>query len=161
MSDLSIPPSSQTLSPDEATVRALYHDLLAAWNRRDADAFAALFAEDGASIGFDGSTMDGQEAIRAHLRQIFADHQTATYVAKVRSVRPLGADVALLRAVAGMVPPGGSKIAPQVNAIQTLVAHRRGDTWRVALFQNTPAQFHGSPELAQQLTEELQQLLRS
>lgn len=29
-----------------------------------------------------------------------------------------------------------------------------------ALFQNTPAQFHGRPELAQQLTAELQQLLK-
>ncbi|TMB75962.1 MAG: DUF4440 domain-containing protein, partial [Chloroflexi bacterium] len=27
------------------------------------------------------------------------------------------------------------------------------------LFQNTPAQFHGRPELVQQLTEELRQLL--
>ncbi len=27
------------------------------------------------------------------------------------------------------------------------------------MFQNTPAQFHGRPELVQQLTEELRQLL--
>ena len=147
-------------SPDEQAVRALYHDLLAAWNVRDPDAFAALFAEDGTSIGFDGSTMEGQEEIRAHLRQIFADHQTATYVAKVRGVRLLGADVALLRAVAGMVPPGRSEIQPAVNAIQTLVAHRRGETWRIAQLQNTPAQFHGRPDLAQHLTEELQELIR-
>jgi hypothetical protein len=31
--------------------------------------------------------------------------------------------------------------------------------WRIALFQNTPAQFHGRPELVQQLTEQLRQLL--
>jgi hypothetical protein len=28
-----------------------------------------------------------------------------------------------------------------------------------ALYQNTPAQFHGRPELVQKMTEELQQLL--
>lgn len=30
---------------------------------------------------------------------------------------------------------------------------------RSALFQNTPAQFHGRPELVEALTEELRQLL--
>jgi hypothetical protein len=39
------------------------------------------------------------------------------------------------------------------------VAARHGGRWLIALFQNTPAQFHGRPELAQQLTEDLRQLL--
>ena len=51
------------------------------------------------------------------------------------------------------------EINPAVNAIQSLVAVTRDGRWRIALFQNTPAQFHGRPELAQQLTEELRQLL--
>jgi hypothetical protein len=58
-----------------------------------------------------------------------------------------------------MVPPGQTDINPAVNTIQTLVAVKRDGTWRIALFQNTPAQFHGRPELVQQLTEELRQLL--
>ena len=33
------------------------------------------------------------------------------------------------------------------------------DGWRIALYQNTPAQFHGRPELSRALTEELRQLL--
>ena len=36
---------------DEAAVRDLYSELLRAWNARDAAAFAALFADDGAMIG--------------------------------------------------------------------------------------------------------------
>jgi uncharacterized protein (TIGR02246 family) len=147
-------------TPAERAARALYQRLLDAWNQRDAGAFAALFAEDGSSVGFDGSTVDGREAIGAHLGQIFGDHQTATYVAQVRRVNALGADVVLLHAVAGMVPPGRATISPAVNAIQTLVARRQGETWCIALLQNTPAQFHGQPELAQQLTEELQRLVR-
>jgi hypothetical protein len=55
--------------------------------------------------------------------QIFAHHATAAYVAKVRSVRVLGEGVALLRAVAGMVPPGGSAINPAVILCPT--AHLR------------------------------------
>ncbi len=157
--------NSSTLQPqdslptDESEVRALYRQLLDSWNSRNADNFAALFTEDGYSIGFDGSQLIGQGEIASTLQQIFADHPTAPYVSKVREVRLLNPDVAILRAVVGMVPPGQTNIAPALNAIQTLVAQKRDGTWRIVHFQNTPAQFHGRPELVQQMTEELQQLL--
>ncbi len=80
---------------------ALYEQLLRAWNEQNADAFGAVFAEDGSAVGFDGSTMNGRQEIVATLRGIFEHHRTATYVAKVREVRQLGADVVLVRAVVG------------------------------------------------------------
>ncbi|MEW6605443.1 MAG: SgcJ/EcaC family oxidoreductase, partial [Thermoproteota archaeon] len=82
--------------------------MLECWNRRDAAAMASLFADDGNIIGFDGSQVDGQDGIRSHLSRIFSDHPTAAYVGKVREVRFLAPEVAILRAVAGMVPPGQS-----------------------------------------------------
>ncbi len=148
-----------SLSPDEIEARALYRQVLDGWNKRSANGFAALFTNDGSVVGFDGSMLDGPAEIESVLRQIFANHPTAAYVAKVRSVRFLAPDVAVLRAVAGMVPPGQSDLNPAVNAVQTLVAAKRDGKWRVVLFQNTPAQFHGRPDLFQQLTEELRQLL--
>jgi uncharacterized protein (TIGR02246 family) len=147
-------------SPDEIEVNALYRQLLDSWNKRSADGFAALFTNDGSVVGFDGSMLDGPAEIESSLCQIFATHPTAAYVAKVRSTRSLAPDVAVLRAVAGMVSPGQSDLNPAVNTIQTLVAVRRDGKWRIVLFQNTPAQFHGRPELIQQLTEELRQLLK-
>jgi uncharacterized protein (TIGR02246 family) len=80
-------------------------------------------------------------------------------VAKVREVRALGQDVALLRAVAGLLPRGQAELNPAANAIQSIVAVRRHGSWRNTLFQNTPAQFHGWRELAEQLTAELCELL--
>jgi uncharacterized protein (TIGR02246 family) len=80
---------------------------------------------------------------------------TATYVGKIREVRFLAAEVALVRAVVGMAPPGQKALNPAANAIQSLVATKHNGAWRIALFQNTPAQFHGRPELVQQLTDEL------
>src|SRR5579859_1836842 len=159
MSSLQPFEAHETLLPNEHAVRALYQQVLDGWNAHSGDGFAAPFAEDGETIGFDGSQMIGQADIATTLNQIFADHVTATYVAKIRNVRLLGMDVAILRAVVGMVPPGQSKINPAVNAIQTLVATKRDGTWRVALLQSTPAQFHGRPELVEQMTEELQQLV--
>lgn len=146
-------------SADEGAIHALYRRLLDAWNARNAGDLATLFADDGNLVGFDGSPLDGRAAIATHLRAIFIAHQTARYVGKVREVRFLTADSALLRAVAGMVPPGGSDLNPHVNAVQTLVAVRHGEEWRIALYQNTPAAFHGQPERSQALTEELRQLL--
>lgn len=99
--------------------------------------------------------MSGRAEIASTLRQIFADHLTGTYVSKVRDVRLLSPEVAILRAVVGMVPHAQSDIEPKLNAVQTLVAAKRDGQWRIMLFQNTPAQFHGRPELVQQLAEEL------
>jgi uncharacterized protein (TIGR02246 family) len=76
-------------------------------------------------------------------------------------IRFLTPDVAILTAVAEMIPPGRLEINLATNAQcdPKPVITKRGEQWRIALFQNTPALFHGRPELAQQLTEELRELL--
>jgi uncharacterized protein (TIGR02246 family) len=143
---------------ETADVEELYRKLHDRWNAHDAEGFAALF-EAGHSIGFDGSEMQGRSEIAAELGRIFADHETAAYVAKIRDVRVITPEVALLRAVVGMVPPGKAELNPDVNAIQTLLARRRDGDLTIALFQNTPAQYHGRPEAAEALTAELRELL--
>jgi uncharacterized protein (TIGR02246 family) len=102
--------------------------------------------------------MSGRTEIAATLQQIFADHVTAPYVSKVRSVRLLSPEACVLRAIVGMVPPGQVDLNPAVNAHQTLLAVKRAGTWHVVLMQTTPAQFHGRPELVQQMTDELRQV---
>jgi uncharacterized protein (TIGR02246 family) len=108
-----------------ADVEALYRALLAGWNRRDAAAWGDLFTSNGSLVGFDGSQVDSRRAIVAHLAGIFADHEPAAYVGKVKEVRPLAPGVALLRAVAGMVPPGASAVEPSVNT-RARARRRRG-----------------------------------
>ena len=147
--------------PPEDEIRELYRRLIEGWNAGDAEAMARPIAADGLVIGYDGSQMVGHEAVASQLGEIFASHETGTYVAKVRSVRTLGADAALLHAVVGMVPPGGSELARDRNAIQTVVASRSEKGWCVSLFQTTPAQFHGRPELGEQLAAELSEELAS
>jgi uncharacterized protein (TIGR02246 family) len=145
----------------ESAITTLYHDLLNAWDRRDAAAFAALFIEDGFVVGFDGSQMNGRAEIESTLSKIFADHMTATYVGKVKHVRFISADAAVLRAVAGLLPRGQSDINPAANAIQLLVATQQDGMWRIVHYQNTPAQFHGRPDLAEALTNELRAQLNA
>jgi uncharacterized protein (TIGR02246 family) len=146
---------------DESAVSILYMQLLNHWNHREAGAMAGLFLGDGHVVGFDGSQIDGRAQIAAEMARIFHEHQTAVYVGKIREIRFLSAETVLLRAVVGMIPPGQDDINPAVNAIQTLVAVKQAEEWYAVLFQNTPAQFHGRPELAAALTAELRELLKS
>src|SRR5205823_1081706 len=123
----------------EPEIREIYHRILDGWNGRDASAFAAPFADDGEVIGFDGSRVVGQGKIEAEIASIFADHATGRYVGIARSVRQLSPGVAILHAVSGVVPAGADAINPDLNAIQSLVAQRQANEWRVILYQNTPA----------------------
>ena len=149
----------QSLSTDETEVRTLYQQLIEGWNKRSSNIMTTPFAEDGEIIGFDGSLVTMQTEIESHIRQIFADHFTPSYVSKVRNVRFLVPEVAILNAVAGMVPFRQSDLDPKLNSVQTLIAIKKTEGWRIALFQNTPAQFHGKPELVEKLTKELRELL--
>jgi uncharacterized protein (TIGR02246 family) len=151
--------STDTMSYDHP-IRLLYEQILIAWNQQDAAAMAARFEVDGNIVGFDGSQADSRAAIEDHLRPIFADHPTAAYVAIVREIRMLGRDVGLLRAVVGMIPPNSDEINPAGNTIQTLVAIQYEDGWQAALFQSTPAAWHGRPQDSADLTEELRDVMR-
>lgn len=142
----------------EQQVTALYQQLLGAWNSKNARGMADLFTEDGEQIGFDGSQAIGQNEIYSHIAPIFEHHETARFVRKVKDVRFLSQDIAIVRAIAGMIAPGQSDINPNVNTHHTMVAIRAEGTWRIVLFQNTPAQFHGRPELVEQMTAELREV---
>ena len=53
---------------------------------------------------------------------IFDNHIPAQYVAKVRTIELLAPGVALLRAVAGMIPPGASDLKPDRKDVRKYVA---------------------------------------
>lgn len=151
--------TSEIIGTDEKAVRLVYQHLLQAWNNMNAKEYAGLFAKDANLIGFDGSQANGKEEIQAHLTGVFQNHKTGKYVSLVREVRFLDPGIAILRAVAGMVPAGQKDINPAVNAIQSAVLHKQGDKYRVVLFQNTPAAFHGRPGEVEKLTAELRKEL--
>lgn len=141
-------------------IQTLFFQLLDSWNKMDAHKYAGFFSEDGNIIGFDGSQANGRKQIEQHISQVFSDHTVATYIGIIREIRFLTPEIGLLRAVAGMVPPGKNDINPKTNAIQTMVAEKKDGQFTIAVYQNTPAAFHGRPELAEQLTNEFRDELR-
>ncbi len=111
---------ADTPTPDwDSAARALYARLLEAWDKRNARDFALLFASDGNLVGFDGTQVNGQLEVGAHLTEVFSHHQTPRYVSIVREVRLLSNDVALVRANTGLVPAGKDDIDPALNAVQS------------------------------------------
>lgn len=140
-------------------LETLYFALIDRWNARDAAGLAALFAEQGQLVGFDGSEINGRDNIVTHLEPIFANHPTPTYFAKIRHTRALCPDIALLRALAGMLPRGATDLNPALNAVHTIVAAQHDGQWLIELFQNTPAAWHGRPHDVEALTQELRALL--
>lgn len=145
---------------ETAAIEQLYQAYINAWNQRDAKAMANLVTEDAILIGFDGSQMFGKNEVEIAIGQIFAHHQTARYVTIIKHIQFLNSEAAILHSVAGMVPPGSIDIKPEVNAIQLLTAKRENGQWLIAAFQNTPAAFHGRPELSEALTQELREALQ-
>ncbi len=60
------PPTSETHlsnAANEAAVRALYQQLMDAWNNGSGDDYAVTFAEDGILVGFDGTAFNGRQEI--------------------------------------------------------------------------------------------------
>ncbi len=153
-------PSDSTGVDAVSATRDLYDRLIEAWNKRNARDYALLFASNGSIVGFDGSQVSGQTEIGGHVSEIFSHHQTASYVTIVRDVRTIASEVTLLRANVGMVPPGKDDINPEMNAVQSMVAARKGGKWEIALFQNTPAAYHERADLSKKLTEELRAALK-
>lgn len=141
------------------TVEELYANLMETWNKRDAKAFEDLFILDGDLVGFDGTQMHGQGSIGQHLREIFNDHPTPKYVYRITGVTQISTEVAIVRAIAGMVPPGGSDLDPKLHAIHRMTAVHRGGAYRIALFQTTPAQFHRRPHDLEQMTADLRAVM--
>jgi len=123
---------------EETAVRALYEQLMDGWNDGSGEAFAAPFAEDGDLIGFDGTHLKGRHRIARFHQRLFGTYLKETrLVGRVKSIRFVGSDVALLHALGGTLSREKSPPAPKRDLIQTLVAVRRGGEWRVAALQNT------------------------
>lgn len=144
---------------NETAVRLLYIKLLACWNNHDAQQYSDLFSEDANVIGFDGSQMNGKQEIKKELTRIFKEHKPAAYINIIREIRFVSPEVSILRAVVGMVTPRKSDINPEVNAVQTMIAQKRNGEFFIELFHNTPAAFHGQPDLREKLSEELRELI--
>jgi uncharacterized protein (TIGR02246 family) len=129
---------ADTGTPGEAAVRELFGALLGDWDRGDGESYGSRFTEDADYVAFDGSHTIGRREIAASHQRLFDGWlKGSRLTGRVRSVKLLGPDVALVHATGGTILRGKKKPAPERGSIQTLVAVRRDGGWRFAAFHNS------------------------
>jgi uncharacterized protein (TIGR02246 family) len=122
----------------EAPIRALYNQMVAAYNRGDATGVAAVFVSEGAMISGDANRYITPPEIERFLSRLIARLPKGTqFISTVTDVRFASPDIAVLTSEGGWLFPGESAVSDKNQGIQTLVALRQEGAWRAALFQRT------------------------
>lgn len=117
---------------NEPEIRAWVDRFVAAWNRNDAKALAAMWAQEGDLINPFGRRASGREQIERLLRsEHSALMQATTYTISTNAVRFVKTDVAVLDwdcEVSGLKTAGG-KNRPPFKHHMTWVLVNRGGQW--------------------------------
>lgn len=133
--------ASRSASSQEPAIRALVQKCVTGWNRGSGAAFAAQFAEDADYVVVNGMHLRGRRQIASAHQQIFDTFYKGTRLwVRIKSVRFLRPDVALVHTVGRVLRPGESHSSVKPESIQSFVVARQGSDWRIAAFHNTPLQ---------------------
>ena len=128
---------------DEAAIRDILKEEVAAWNKGDANAYSRHFAEDGTFTNLLGMFFQGREAFRERHEQIFhGAYRGSTKQLDIVSLRFVRLDVAIvesLQTVSGFqkLLPGTSADAKgrlRTRLLQVLV--KDGGEWKIAAYHN-------------------------
>jgi uncharacterized protein (TIGR02246 family) len=126
----------------------LVSDMIAAWNRHDAAAFAAAFAEDAEFTNVFGMVQRGRTGIEAAhapiFKTMFKDSQLTATETRVRFIRPDVATVDVRWKMSGARDPMGNPW-PERAGILNWVVTLHGDAWLIDISHNMDLP---SPELA-------------
>jgi uncharacterized protein (TIGR02246 family) len=120
---------------NEAKIRKLYEQFVAAWNKHDPKAMAALWVEDGDDVEPDGNVAKGRDEIE---KLFTLEHKSVMKNSKlaltVNSVWFITATVALVDGtyeLDGIVAPDGKAIPPRKGRLSSILLYER-DRWWVA-----------------------------
>lgn len=121
---------------DEEAIQKRVDEFVAAWNKDDAKAMAAIWAPDGDLINPFGRVAKG----RSEVEKLFIDeHSTfmknTTYDVKSSSVRLLGSDAAVLdwdSDIVGMKAPDGTDLPVFDHHVTSVMVKKDGTWWIVS-----------------------------
>jgi len=110
-----------------------------AWNRHNAKAYAALFAEDADTVNVMAWWWKGRAELESNLTRMFANiFRESTLTFTQVDVRFLTPEIAIAHAhwtmTGAHMPPG---LPEPREGLQTLTLQKRNGKWLIAAFQNT------------------------
>jgi len=110
----------------------------AAWDHNDADAFAAVFVDEGSMLAGDNQ-LTSRDQIRSYLTEAFAGPLQGSRLAdRPVDIRLLTDDVALAVTEGGVLYAGETEPAEDRRTRSTWVAARRDGDWRLVSYQTSP-----------------------
>ncbi|MER5757155.1 SgcJ/EcaC family oxidoreductase [Streptomyces sp. NPDC002088] len=131
--------ANQTRAADETAIRNVLQRVYEAWNANDADAFVAEYTEDASAI-LPGSYRKSREEIRESMKAGFSTYlKGSTTTDKVRDIRFLSDDAAVVISETGILFPGETEVPEDRVVIASWVLTRQGGKWLLAAYQNSPA----------------------
>jgi uncharacterized protein (TIGR02246 family) len=146
-----MPTETATASADEAAIRQIVVDLQDAWNRRDADTWAAAFDPDSDHLNLTGLLFEGRQMNRDRHAEIFAGmFKNSDLRHGVRRLRFLNPDIAVVdldseMRISGPLPPVFAKLTEAKGeneaVLRTRMRHvmvKRPYGWQIVASQNTP-----------------------
>ena len=140
------------MTADKA-IEDLVRALEAAWNRHDAHAFAAAFAEDADFTNVFGMVQKGRAGIEAGhapiFKTMFKDSHLTVTETRVRLVRPDVAAVDVKWTMTGAHDPHGNPW-PERTGLLNWIVTRHGERWQIDVSHNMDLP---SPDLAKAQAE--------
>ena len=130
---------SSSATVDQTEVQLVPSRIVAAWQAKDAGAFAAAFTEDGSMILPGGVFLTGRQPIQDFMAEAFRGPYRNTQVTGTPlAYKPLADDVVLLLTEGGVLPDGEPEV-PAGDAIRASWLLKRVDgRWLITAYQNTP-----------------------
>ncbi|MEH2124067.1 SgcJ/EcaC family oxidoreductase [Nostoc sp.] len=132
--------TTETSAKDEAVIKAMMTTFAEAWNAKDAEHLATLFAEDGDFVDVIGRWFKGRTEIKqAHaqaLASFLSDSQMTITDTQIKFLTP---NVAVAHTTWKTT---GQKSPDEVHRIEntgvwTAVTTRKENTWQITAFHNT------------------------
>jgi len=114
-----------------------------AFEKGDAKAVAAFWAEDGDYVDLDGRHLQGRTAIEDAFKEFFKENKDLKLRIDVKSVRFVTLDVAIEDGTSSLIPPDG---APPSPASYTNVHFKKGGQWVLQSVHEAPYTPPGSYE---------------
>jgi uncharacterized protein (TIGR02246 family) len=128
---------------NEAAVRTLYEQFVAAWNKHDVPTMAGMWAEDGDDVEPDGHVAKGRAEVTELLKREHGSVFKNTHLTlNLDTVWFITADVALgdgTYELTGVVSPDGKPIPPRKGRLSTIFLSERGRWWIAASRLMIPA----------------------